>query len=67
MFDQEISLNLSNFDYNFEASHDTNHYNDDVINDDNLDIEESKKKKDIRDAIERLLEVKRLKEETDFI
>ena len=41
-------------------------YSDEVINDE-IDAENAQKKKDVRAALERLLEAKRVKEETDFI
>jgi hypothetical protein len=59
----DYQLNISVTD-NSMAS---NYYNDEVINDEVLDAENAKKQKDVRDALERLLEAKRVKEETDFI
>ena len=61
MDDYQIHINIA------DSSIASNYYNDEVINDDALDAESAKKQKDVKNALERLLEAKRVKEETDFI
>ena len=60
MDDYQLNINIAD-------SIASNYYNDEVINDDALDAESAKKQKDVKNALERLLEAKRVKEETDFI
>lgn len=60
MDDYQLNINIAD-------SIASNYYNDEVINDEVLDAETAKKQKDVKNALERLLEAKRVKEETDFI
>ncbi len=61
MDDYQLNINVAD---NSIAS---NYYNDEVIGTEAIDSENAKKQKDVRDALELLLEAKRVKEETDFI
>ncbi len=61
MDDYLLNINIA------DSSIASNYYNDEVIGTEVIDAENAKKQKDVRVALERLLEAKRVKEETDFI
>lgn len=61
MDDYQLNINVA------DSSIASNYHNDEIINDEVLDANSTKKQKDVRAALERLLEAKKLKEDTDFI
>ena len=61
MDDYQLNINIT------DSSIASNYHNDEIINDEVLDANNAKKQKDVRNALERLLEAKRMKEDTDFI
>jgi hypothetical protein len=61
MDDYQIHINVA------DSSTASNYHNDEVIGTEVIDAKNAKKQKDVRAALERLLEAKRVKDETDFI
>jgi hypothetical protein len=64
MDNHELNINLADHGYDMRGIQ--ANYSDEVINDE-IDAENAQKKKDVRAALERMLEAKRMKEDTDFI